>query len=544
MGSLFHISEDENMKIVLLTIAAIAMIFGEFFILYLWFTKKYLKNKKMTLGQILRRTKKLYVLTHRIEKYYVFPDWRLYCFLEDHKQQYSPIFTDAALLGAGACLFIFVFLVCTFMIGNVVLQVFMCAMSFGTFQHLLLGREADIATTMDQYITFLTDLEMGFGDEVESLLNEKPDRKKAEANRERFLSNDLYMHKKYERYQDQVIAPEDEKWFDKKPFWLLLIAVDVIVLASYLFHESSLLFSVPAGGYKALWSQRTPGLDKPVGAFFAIQAVVMWAILNRKNPKRFGFLKRAYDRFVVSLLGPRDIRVRVSKELWPWDNEIKKMCQKLNIKGVRIEKCFNSQDIATICKDEDGVQVVLLGHYQMEAMKFFFLRQKWDTYHEAVLFMIGHELAHIHFKDPNGRKCAIDSCLILLGSLAYTIGTFCLFSVIHVLYEILFVPWLISVLLLYVFIVTPMTDNRYWAQVQELRADRVSMDALGLRAEVFLQLAAYCRKDGRTEADKSHPDMGLRCKELLQHSTWGISDYIRYSVRFMVNRILRKRSVL
>ncbi len=542
MGTPVVSQKGEIMEIVLSTIVVIAIILGEFFILYLWFTKKYLKNKNMTFGQALRRSKKLYILIYRIKRYYVFPDWNLYCFLMDNKQLYSPIFLNVAVLCAGACLFVFTFLFCTFMMGDVVIQIVICVMLVGGLQHFLVGGEAG-ATTLDLYIRFLAELEIGFGDEVNSLIKEKIDRKKTEVNRERFMSNDLYIHKKYERYKDYVIKPEDEKWFDKKPFWFLLVVVNAIVLGFYFRHEISLLFSVSAGNDKLLWSWKFSELDKRMGAFFVIQFVIIWGIVNRKNAKRFDFLKVAYNRFLVSVFGPRDIRVKVSRDLWPWDNEIKKMCQKLNIKGIRIEKCHNSQDIATICFDEDGVQVVLLDHYQMEAVKDFFLKQKWNTYHDAVMFIIGHELAHIHFKDTKGRKCASDILLILLGSMAYITVSFCLLEGLNIFYGPFFVLWFISVLLL-ICIIEPMANDRYWAQVQELRADRVSMGTLGLRTEVFLQFAAYCRENGGMEADKFHPDMELRCRELQQRSTWGISDHIRYSARFTVNRISRRKSIL
>lgn len=91
--------------------------------------------------------------------------------------------------------------------------------------------------------------------------------------------------------------------------------------------------------------------------------------------------------------------MRVDNFPWIYSDEIKRMCVKLHINNVEIGIMNNAQDMAITFMDEHGIQNVKLDSNTVIELNKFITDRGWNTFDKVILFIIGHELAHIRYGD-------------------------------------------------------------------------------------------------------------------------------------------------
>lgn len=85
------------------------------------------------------------------------------------------------------------------------------------------------------------------------------------------------------------------------------------------------------------------------------------------------------------------------------------------------------------------------------------------------------------------------------------------------------------------------SDERYWKQVYELRADRIGIQISNVSIDIFKELMFYFQTRIETE-DDFHPLYETRIREIEKYNSikWGIKDQLRYSWNFTWNLRIHK----
>ena len=230
----------------------------------------------------------------------------------------------------------------------------------------------------------------------------------------------------------------------------------------------------------------------------------------------------------------------IDSQLIQWKDNIFQMCGCLHIRSVHIQINNNAKDIAEVIRQEDGVALIQISKYFFEDMDQYF---DAHLFKKVIMFIIGHELAHIHFHDRSRSRTAIIRIFIFVGYM------FCLRETAILLYKcnlngsIFYLIWALLAISIFVFIVSIIIDARYWRQIEELRADRVGMEASGTLPIVFDAYASYCQYLNGNLGEKGnliyfyyeqyveikgHPSLETRSKELHRNKKWNITEHIRY----------------
>lgn len=223
-----------------------------------------------------------------------------------------------------------------------------------------------------------------------------------------------------------------------------------------------------------------------------------------------------------------------------WKNDIFQMCQRLHIKSVDIQINNSAKDMAEVTKQKSGVALIQISKYFFEDMNQYF-----DVYlfKKVMMFIIGHELAHIYFHDRSKGRTAVIRIAIFAGYMFYLRETAILLYKYNLNDSILYLIWSLLAIYMFVFIVSVIIDARYWGQIKELRADRVGMEASVTLPNVFDAYASYCQHLNGNFGEKSnivyfyyeqyvevkdHPNLETRSRELHRNKRWNITEHIRY----------------
>ena len=255
---------------------------------------------------------------------------------------------------------------------------------------------------------------------------------------------------------------------------------------------------------------------------------------KRKNEKKISRKKNTVNWKKV-----KD-NIIIDSELSQWKDDIFQMCVRLHIKSVHIQINNSAKDIAEATRQKDGVALILISRIFFADMKQYF---DTDLFKKVIMFIIGHELAHIHFDDGSKSRTAIIRIAFFAGYM------FCLRETAKLLYicdlnrSIFYLVWAILAIYIFMFILRVIIDARYWGQIKELRADRVGMEVSGTLPNVFDAYASYCQRldDNLGEKGniiyfyyeqyvevKDHPSLKTRSIELHRNKKWNITEHIRY----------------
>lgn len=519
------------MRIIQGLIFGTVMLIIELIMAYQWLTKIYLSDKNMSLGQFMTHSKRLCILLYRTRKKRTLPDEGMMTFLKDNSNVYKTMASYLFLAAAGMAVFSLVSVIVTVAGGGVILQLIFTIIAYLALKDLIRDNEAEVSSVLDEYIGFLMELDMEFGTEVRILLRSGDGEETSKAGKRK-------IERAHDQEKSQKKELKNEKWYDRKCFWLLMIVISSAVAIIYWFQSVDMVKKFFCGDTDTTKSimliNRT---DIVTCAVFLAIAAVMWMITNRNNPKRFDFVKQKLRR----IIGIRKEEIEICPELLPWKDEIIEMCRRMEITGVIFSTCDNGRDIAFSDKGRQEEWVVMIDRFQVESMREYFPD---DLFREIMLFILGHELVHIFYGDMNRSHWVLPGLGALCGTFAYFLGVFMVLKTANMINIVTILLWSLTSAAFAIFVEVPLTNSRYWSQVQELRADRKSMELSDLKPQVFVQLSAYCNEREMLNEDDAHPDNELRCRELFLHDTWGVLDYVRYCIRFSQNHFLKRKDSL
>ena len=254
----------------------------------------------------------------------------------------------------------------------------------------------------------------------------------------------------------------------------------------------------------------------------------------------------AADRLRERYTGTQNITV--AAELKPLEERILRMCGQLRIRAVEVRVEDSRTDMAGSYENEQEPPVVFLSRHCLE---------KYRAHPQAdsvFLFMLGHELAHIHGGDTYGTN---EQLMTLCSFIAYLLN----FAAIVRTASMLF-PLLLNTAFLALFL-SPLaianSDARCWSQVKELRADRIALRVSGVRPDILeiiqgdFESSRPTDRRRRTRASSGfwgrlfsrifrsyeleydlHPLWSTRIRELKRNGArrWTILDSIGYMERY------------
>ncbi|MCH5252775.1 MAG: M48 family metalloprotease [Lachnospiraceae bacterium] len=214
-------------------------------------------------------------------------------------------------------------------------------------------------------------------------------------------------------------------------------------------------------------------------------------------------------------------------------DEIVNMCYRLNIQNLECKLSERSEVGVQTKIKEDNVP-------QVEISNYFLNLICRDGAKTILLFTIGHELGHIYYKDWINIKKRMKrtNLIVLLGQVFFILIMLLLAAVCPQL-----IIWIIPLFLIEVTIGHVMCDIRYWEQIAELRADRLSIQICNGNKRVFTKfwkenskrndinktniLSQFYRKYIKQEA---HPSMYRRMELLEKREKWFWWEYIEHAL--------------
>lgn len=226
--------------------------------------------------------------------------------------------------------------------------------------------------------------------------------------------------------------------------------------------------------------------------------------------------------------------------LSPWKEDIMRMCGKINIHAAEFRLVSGGgTNLASCIAPKKGPPIVQLDACYMDKSA---QKMPPDVFCNMICFVLAHELAHIYYGDSTGKRDRLMMLVSLLvtiaGILVLTLSLGYVNTVLWITLFLIFCVYTGSV------IFSAFTDNRYWGQVEEFRADRLGGRISGISANSFKQFCAYLNTDtAKKEKEDMHPQLATRVREMERYGgrRWGIHDHIRYTWRFFWNvKIYRK----
>ena len=208
------------------------------------------------------------------------------------------------------------------------------------------------------------------------------------------------------------------------------------------------------------------------------------------------------------------------------------MCRELRLETVSFQTDERIGMNAIAVVGEDSTPAIIVGTELLDRLH----RQLGMSAVPAVRFVLGHELAHVYFrdqKDPLWKQAGrlwLLSFLLAIGLAAILIR---LDSGLYVAAAVLAVAgWGGSVL-------NMLSDVRFCRQIMELRADRIGLQLSRTVPDTFRTLLPFLEVMEKEENllyqyyknyidVASHPSLQRRLKELERGKKWGVVEYVRY----------------
>lgn len=247
-------------------------------------------------------------------------------------------------------------------------------------------------------------------------------------------------------------------------------------------------------------------------------------------------IKRRFT-YAKYLKNSLEIHVCASVELCDLMDEFLHMCDLLDIKEVNI--VLGDSDNVKVCSYVENGQtpVILIGYDVFNKAKEVYGQE----YTEIIKMLTAHELVHIYYKDITWmRKVAALTLLFYGVMMAVAVVGAERGNMVCVLIAIACIG-------LYCTISGILSDERYWNQVKEFRADAIGMEISQTSAEVFekaMNCVAEEEEEGSVENKKKtgllywwykrkveqqiHPSMERRIYEVRRGRRWRKREYIRY----------------
>lgn len=274
----------------------------------------------------------------------------------------------------------------------------------------------------------------------------------------------------------------------------------------------------------------------PVFVVLAVSILILYFIFRflDEEVREYYRQKRSYRRYLKAL---DEIRIwtadeKSKEEIESWLDEILYMCGLLRIWEIKIGiDDLHTKKVVSICMDTQ-MPVIIIGRDVFQKSQ----RYEARIHHDMIKLLFAHELVHIHYQDTKWMKKVCGWALFYIGvSLAAIYYAARLQSTVFY--------WIAVLLCLCYLLFHRVTDERYWKQVMEFRADRIGMAVSGTSPDI-LEKALQCTTEGDNGEENQekkgvlhkiykknvviHPDYRRRVKEAQRNRPWGIGEYFRY----------------
>lgn len=225
--------------------------------------------------------------------------------------------------------------------------------------------------------------------------------------------------------------------------------------------------------------------------------------------------------------------------------DIVKMCKKLKISNVNIGLLECSGAI----KIETGIDENQIPHI---GVSYSFLQTLYtrDGAKDILLYIIGHELAHVYYDDFNNIAKRVKKSYFI-----YFVGMMIIIC-IALFIEDAFVQNIgLVLLLIHCFIFNVICDKRYWHQIAELKADRLSVQIYNGEKTFLIDFWKEYDKNKDSKRKKenaiyeyykkyikieSHPSMTRRMELLEKRNKWHRWEYFEHMLLICKWRITNK----
>lgn len=456
--------------------------------LYLCFLKKYLFQKKKTLSKFVKQVKELYKYMSNVKRNKILLGVDMNKFMEERKGNFQSFFVKSIIWGI--VLFIYA-ITCSGLLSVFLLYAPKRTLLFGII--LVIAVEISV---FREFITKYINIYVELLDEFTLYL---------------FQFGKLLSK---ESVKEINTHPANSSTVDWRGIFFLIAAV-IVMLYLLKKHNIGLHWTHLLNLYYKSNLPMTVALGGMATAFMAM----------------------SYFRQKAS---SRKEEITYDTRLMLWEDDIEKICNKLHIKSVEIKIVDDIADevVTSIIKKNEVPQIRIGGFFLNNLNKDF----SKEIFRCMILFILGHELSHISTKDSLNRSSFRLFTFIFSGYIMYLL----IFKKINLyLYNATgsieptttaSLVMLGIALCLYFVIEKTWSDERFWRQVNELRADRIGLQVAGVSVETFRNLMQYYQTELMAD-DDFHPPYSTRNTEIEKYKDykWGLKDYLRYTWRFTWN---------
>lgn len=245
----------------------------------------------------------------------------------------------------------------------------------------------------------------------------------------------------------------------------------------------------------------------------------------------------------------RKEKIQIVEALKPWEEKIRRMCSELGIRSVQffVFDGTGAEWAVSEASWKENYQIICLDSYCLKELEAYF---GYAVSFEMISFVLGHELSHIQTGDSSHRirRRVLFFCGVIYMSMLLLFMSTCLRAPTGG--NALAISCMFGLFLIGFTIVThSFSDNRFWGQLYELRADRTGIQVSRISEEQFCMLADFfeqkeslhtCNSDAQRRGQSKrvdedmYPSWETRKREIQKYGKrrWKTREYFRYAVRF------------
>lgn len=475
---------------ILCAIIAIIILLMEALSLYIWLTKKYLPPKKIKLSRLKKQIKEFYRYKRKFDKNEIVPSFSMNIFLKRQKKKYENFVNDIIFLGFALIIYA---ITCSLFLGVVLFfkpkyvitfSLFIFAIEVYVFCAICRKFIQSVIKRLDDFNLFLFHFRG-------KLINEN--------------SKDINAST---RSYNTVVT------------WIALV-LSIVIVFSFL-----KLLKKNDIEWRNIFNIDYIHNPAMMVALLCIIGVFM-ALMHYRNTKS----------------GKKEFTCDI--KLAPLENDIEEICKKLHIKNVEIKVVDDivKETVSSTLEKFEVPQICIDGDF-LDDLKSTY---KSEIFNNIILFILGHELSHISSKDSLNKGRYKFILFLFIGNILFFLAlreiNLALYNIINTQLFLAIVNMIMATIIFCIdsFFYKTWSDERYWKQVYELRADRIGLQISNVSVDIFKELMFYSQTRIVTE-DDFHPLYKTRIREIEKYNRikWGIKDQLRYTWKFTWNLKIHK----